>query len=110
MTDDRRLFWASMAALAAAGITCFALSTVNAEAQEPPKCAPIKQFFADMHKAEMSEVAVGLINPKVSFVVFASPGGARWVMVTIGTTGAACPVMSGTGWDNEPIVPEGRQA
>lgn len=104
-----RRFNLTCAAIAAGAIAAIAWAEY-AEAQEPPKCSPIKQFFADMHKAEMSEVAVGLINPKVSFVVFASPGGARWVMVTIGTTGAACPVMSGTGWDNEPITPEGREA
>lgn len=92
--------------VAAAGI--WGIYATSADAQEGPKCAPLKQFFADMRKAEMSEVAVGLINPQVSFVVFASPGGRRWVLVTIGTTGAACPIMSGTGWDNEPLVPEGQ--
>jgi hypothetical protein len=108
MTD--RLFISALAGLGALAAGLLYAGMVEADAQEVPKCAPLKQFFADMRKAEMSEVAVGLINPQVSFVVFASPGGAQWVMVTIGTTGAACPVMSGTGWDNEPIVPEGRPA
>lgn len=109
MTD--RAFKAIVAGVIAFGIAAIALAEY-AEAQPAPQmdCRPSKQIYEELHKAEMSEVAVMGVNPQVIWLVYATPGGDLWKLVSTRVDGTSCIVVSGAGYENIPVTPKGRPA
>jgi hypothetical protein len=94
-----------LAALAAAGT--YSLWASRADAQEMD-CRPSEQIYAELHKAEMSEVAVMGVNPQVIWLVYATPGGREWKLISTRVDGMSCIVVSGAGYENIPVIAEGR--
>lgn len=95
------LFWAGL-------FWFFMVST--AAAQERPPCAPLP-LMREFLKEKYNEVEVGggLVNEKAVVLLFASPAGETWSLVSTGANGISCLLTEGENWFHEHVAAPGER-
>lgn len=97
-----RLFSAALIGLAASTLPALALDAPPVSATP---CMPYADFARLLHDYGGEEpLARGMVDEHAALVVFASPDGASWTALAVGTDRQACVVSSGSGWDGGFII------
>jgi hypothetical protein len=82
------------------GILCgLALGLYSvAPAYAQAKCGSAVDFENALTALGEVQVGGGIVNDKAVLVIYATPGGETWTVLTLGIDGSACLLMSGKEW------------